>query len=138
MKGKYSGQYKYSGRVPVQLKDLQVEFELTIQEFDYPNFSGSVQDFAGGTQGIGEISGEIKDGQIKFVKRMPISTIIFQDGERLEERKPHRPIYYKGTLDKETNEFNGTWRFKRKIGFLEGKLVYFPGTKGVWKMKKVH
>ena len=138
MKGKWNGKYWFSGNVPDSLKDTKTDFELTIDDYSNSKISGKISDNVemGGTKGIGSISGTLKGNKIKFVKRMPISTSVLQDGTRIEEDKPHRPIYYKGIIDSESNSIKGTWKFKIGIGLVKGRLAFFPGTKGEWEMKR--
>ena len=138
MKGKWIGQYWFSGNVPESLKNKETEFELIIDSYLNSKISGTISDNmeTGGTAGTGTISGNVKHNKVKFIKRMPIKTSVFQDGTRIEENKPHRPIYYKGIIDIETNTVKGTWKFKLGIGFINGRLVIYSGTKGEWKMKK--
>tara|TARA_B100000676_G_C17972459_1_gene784100 strand:- start:820 stop:1242 length:423 start_codon:yes stop_codon:yes gene_type:complete len=138
MIGKWNGKYWFSENVPNDLKDRETEFELIIDNYFNSKISGTISDDTrmGGTKGIGNFSGTIKGNEIKFVKRMPISTCVLPDGSRIEENKPHRPIYYKGIIDLETNSIKGTWKFKIEIGFVKGRLAFFPGTKGEWEMHK--
>ena len=139
MKGKWNGKYWFSGNIPDCLKDRKTKFELSIDNYSNSKISGTVSDDikTGGTAGIGNFSGTLKGKEIRFVKKMPISTSILQDGTRIEENKPHRPIYYRGIIDSETDSIKGTWKFKIGIGFIKGRLVFFPGTKGEWEMNKV-
>lgn len=136
MKGKWKGRYWFIGNVPDSLKDKKTEFELIIDDYSNSKISGTISDNVemGGTRGIGNFSGAVKGNKIKFVKRMPISTLILPDGTRIEEDKPHRPIYYKGTIDPETGYIKGTWKFKIGLGFVKGHLVLFSKIKGEWEM----
>lgn len=138
MKGKWNGKYWFSGNVPNSLKDRKTEFELIIDNYSNSKISGKISDHleTGGTKGVGTFSGTVKGNKIKFVKRMPISTLVIQDGTRIEENKSHRPIYYKGIIDSETGLIKGTWKFKIGVGFVKGRLAFFPRTKGEWEMSK--
>ncbi len=138
MKGKWNGNYWFSGDVPDALKDRKTEFELTIDDYSNFKISGTVYDHIemGGTKGVGEFSGTVKGNKIRFVKRMPVRTVVLKDGTRIEEKKPHRPIYYKGMIDFKTGLIKGTWKFKIGIGFVKGQLVFYPGTNGEWEMRK--
>lgn len=138
MKGKWNGSYWFSGNVPESLKDRKTGFELTIDDYSNSKISGTVSDNieTGGTKGIGNFSGTIKGNKIKFVKRMPIRTVVVQDGTRIEEDKPHRPIHYSGIIDYDTNSIKGTWKFKIGIGLVKGRLAFYPETKGEWEMSK--
>jgi len=122
MKGKWNGKYWFSGNVPDTLKNRETEFELIVDDYSNFKISGKISDNVemGGTKGIGIFSGTVKGNKIKFIKRMPISTSVLQDGTRIEEDKPHRPIYYKGIIDSETGSIKGTWKFK--IG--NGKVFF--------------
>jgi len=138
MNGKWNGKYWFSGNVPDSLKDKETDFEMVVEDFTNSKISGKIFDNVemGGTKGIGNFSGSVKGNKIKFVKRMPISTSVLPDGTRIEENKPHRPIYYKGTIDTEKDFIQGTWKFKIGIGFVNGRLALYLGTKGKWEMKK--
>jgi hypothetical protein len=139
MKGKWTGKYWFSGNVPNNLKDRKTDFELIVDNCLDSKISGQISDKieTGGTAGIGSFSGTVSGNEINFVKRMPIRTSVFRDGTKIEEEKPHRPIYYSGIIDLETNSIHGTWKFKIGIGFLKGRLVFYPNTKGEWEMKRV-
>ncbi|NME71247.1 hypothetical protein [Flammeovirga aprica] len=138
MKGKWTGKYWFSGKIPDVLKGRKTEFELIIDNFSNSKISGKIADNikTGGTKGIGTIQGTVKGNKIKFVKRMPVSTAILKDGTRIEENKPHRPIYYKGIIDYKTGSIKGTWRFKIGFGLIKGRFAFFPGTYGEWEMKQ--
>lgn len=137
MLGNWTGTYKYEGkRIPHESRERETIFHIKIQEFDGTIFSGIVQDdpATGGMQGIGLIHGQMKKGQIKFVKEMPIQTVYMPDGSKIEENKPHRKIYYSGSIF--GNEAQGIWKFKFGFGMVNNRLVIFPRSKGAWSMKK--
>ncbi len=138
MLGKWTGNYWYEGKVPITLKLRKTNFEIIIESFELGKISGSIFDDIenGGTPGVGTISGKLNGKTLKFVKRMPVSVIHFHDDTIINEQKSHRPIFYSGTLDSETNTFHGTWKFKKGFGRVEGRFVFFIGTKGRWVMKK--
>lgn len=134
--GIWKGYYQYENkRLPESYATRNTEFTIEITSFDGRNFEGKVYDDleSGGTRGIGIIEGKIKDNKIRFVKKMPVSTVVYPDGRVVEEDKPHRNIYYEGSF--ENNVFKGIWRFKFGIEFRRGILVY-PPSKGTWQMKK--
>ncbi|MGB6269266.1 MAG: hypothetical protein WBF67_09680 [Olleya sp.] len=139
MIGKWIGKYWYVGDYSKSLENKIVAFEINIDEFDNNKIVGSVFDNLemGVTKGIGTITGTIKCDKIKFTKQMPIKTLRFLDGTKVEKQKPHNPIYYKGTINNKTNSISGTWKIKRGIGILNKRLVYYRETKGEWEMKKV-
>jgi hypothetical protein len=138
MTGKWIGKYWFSGNVPDAIKDQETDFELIIDNYTDSKISGTISDIieTGGTAGIGSFSGTLKGGEIKFIKKMPINTSISQGGRRIEENKPHRPIYYRGILNSETGLITGTWKFKIGIGFVQGRLAIYLGSRGKWEMKK--
>jgi hypothetical protein len=138
MKGKWNGKYWFSGNLPDSLKDRKTDFELTIDNYSGSKIFGKISDNIemGGTAGVGSFSGTIKGDYIKFVKKMPFRTSVLPDGTRIEEEKPHRPIYYTGIIDSKNNSIKGTWRFKLGIGFIKGRLAFYPGTKGKWEMER--
>lgn len=137
IKGKWNGKYWYIGNVPNAIREKKTDFELHINHCSKSKISGKITDNIemGGTKGVGSFVGTVKGNKIKFVKKMPISTAVLKDGTRIEEDKPHRPIYYKGTIDTEQGLAKGTWKFKRGFDFVKGQLAFFPGTKGEWEMK---
>lgn len=137
MKGKWIGKYWYLGNVPETLENRITEFELTIDTFENSRVTGSIFDAIemGGTAGLGTISGKIKGNKIKFIKRMPVKTSVLPDGTKIEEQKPHSAIYYQGIIN-DNNTIEGSWKFRKGIGIIKGKLVLYSGTKGKWKMKK--
>jgi hypothetical protein len=67
---------------------------------------------------------------------MPVSSYFFRDGSRFEENKPHADVYYKGIWDCKNKTMQGTWKIKMRFALLNGKITYFPGTKGTWNMLK--
>lgn len=67
---------------------------------------------------------------------MPIQTLILPDGSRVEKVKPHNPIYYEGTINKEGTSIEGTWKIKKSFGFIDRRFYFSPQTKGVWMMGK--
>jgi hypothetical protein len=138
MKWKENGIYWFAGKVPDVLKNRKTEFELIIDKYFNSKISGTISDNVenGGTKGVGNFSGTVKGNKIKFIKRMSISTSVLLDGTRIEEDKPHRPIYYKGIIDADSNSIKGTWKFKIGFGFVQGRLAFYPGTKGEWEMRK--
>jgi hypothetical protein len=137
MKGTWIGTYKHeSKRIPESKRNQITMFKIVITEFDGINFSGEVEDDVdtGGTRGKGIIEGQIINGKITFVKKMPIQTYLLPDGSLKEENQPHRKIYYSGTFDNDS--IKGTWKFKFGIGKINNKLALFLPIKGKWEMKR--
>ena len=137
MVGIWIGTYKMGkGRLPKERRGGITKFILEITEFDGKRFSGFVEDDleSGGTKGRGEISGEIVNGKVNFIKQMPIATYHLKDEGRIEENKPHRKIYYSGILKE--NTIQGSWRFKFGFGRIKGRIAFFPASKGIWEMRK--
>jgi hypothetical protein len=139
MKGKWDGEYWFIDKAPDILLNRKTKFELYIDSIENSKLTGWVKDDleTGGTRGKGSMSGKIKGNRIRFIKQMPIKTYVNGDGKKTEEEKPHRPIYYQGTINYKTNEIEGSWRFKKGFGFIKGKIAFYLETKGEWKMKKV-
>ena len=136
LQGIWKGFYQYNNkRLPESYSTSITGFTIEIKSFDGKNFEGTVFDDleSGGTRGIGTITGKIKNNKISFVKKMPVSTIVYPDGTVVEEDKPHRNIYYQGILEHKV--FKGTWRFKFGISFRGGIFLY-PASKGTWQMEK--
>jgi hypothetical protein len=84
---------------------------------------------------IGVIVGEIVNSKVTFEKSMPKNSIVNTKGERRLLDKKHPKIYYSGTLSENKTEIIGTWKFKKKLGFLLGTIpiIYRPAN-GSWKM----
>lgn len=141
MKGKWIGSYWFVGNVSEALKNKKTPFEIEITSFYKEKIKGSVLDNVemGGTKGVGTISGSVRKTKISFIKKMPVKTTVYPDGTRVEEQKPHKPIYYKGIINHQTNTIEGTWRFKRSLrfGIMNRKLVFYKLGKGKWEMKKM-
>src|SRR4051794_16560300 len=100
MIGKWNGHYQYENKnLQKALGFERTFFQINISKFDGKKFTGTVADDlgSGGTEGIGVIEGELIDGDIRFVKKMPVQTIRNPfTGERTTSNKPHPPIFYKG------------------------------------------
>jgi hypothetical protein len=137
MLGVWTGTYKYTVKYFPILDKAETGFTMTITDFDGIHFKGTVTDdiASGGTKGVGEIIGTIRNGLIKFVKKMPIMTLRCQDGEKFEISKNHRPIHYKGILTTD-NIFTGKWKIKWGIIFFDNNIGFSFGTKGTWQMQK--
>ncbi|MFT5602151.1 MAG: hypothetical protein ACI9N1_002403 [Flavobacteriales bacterium] len=138
MEGKWEGTYWYLGKLSKSLLDGRVGFEMTIYESKEVEFIGEISDKIeeGGTRGIGSVVGTVQKNKIEFVKQMPFKSVVMADGTRIEEKKKHRPIYYSGIIDEFNGSIEGTWKFKKGIGFVNGRLALYGGTKGKWEMKK--
>lgn len=139
MKGSYKGKYWYKGEVNAPLANRITEFELSIESYSNSRITGSISDNleTGGTKGIGSLTGKVKGSKLRFVKRMPIRTAVDKDGNRIEENKPHKPIYYEGEIDERSGLIKGSWKLKGRIGFIQGRIAIYKTTKGEWEMRKV-
>jgi hypothetical protein len=142
MIGQYKGFYKFNSPETEKLRGIEKTiFYCTIDFFDGKNFSGSIEDDpdSGGMMGVGKIVGKLRNGQITFVKKMPIRMII-QHSEALMEvsPEPHPPIYYKGKLSSDKRYFYGTWAFNHLIAFFYGIIpkTYRPPS-GTWEMHPI-
>lgn len=136
LRGIWNGFYQYSSKnLRALYQENKTGFTIEITSFDGINFEGKVYDDieSGGTRGIGAIHGKIKTNRISFVKKMPISTVVYPNGTVVEENKPHRNIYYEGVFENQV--FKGVWRFKFGIEFRRGIIIY-PPSKGTWEMEK--
>ena len=86
-------------------------------------------------QGEGQISGEIKNGQVSFQKQMPLYTIIFKNGTKQTLDRKHPIIYYFGNFSQDKNHIKGKWKFKWKIFLLFGIIpIPFKPSSGTWEM----
>ncbi len=139
MKGTYKGSYWYTNGVSNTLKELTTKFQLHIETEVGTKITGTVEDdvASGGTPGVGTIEGDIHGNTITFVKQMPVVAFFSTDGSMVTGKKPHKPIYYKGTIDAATGTIHGTWKLKFGITFHKGRLLIIPTTKGTWEMQLV-
>lgn len=137
--GLWTGYYRFGNTEVQKLSGFdQTDFEITIQNVDDNNFTGIVQDNleTGGTEGIGKIKGNISGDQVKFVKQMPVMTIIIdKKGTRKTLNRKHRPVFYSGTLSADKKSVSGDWKIK--FGFIRLGLLPIPimTIKGTWQMK---
>jgi hypothetical protein len=95
-----------------------VPFQLILREavIGRHQFVGTVRDDPGnGMPGEGEIDGILIDGQISFVKRMPVTYRHLYDqntgqaGPLIEGEGAHLSIHYVGDWFPLHQEFRGTW-----------------------------
>ena len=140
MLGIWQGQYWFNNHkgLPEVLKNRKTNFNLEIIHFDNTKFSGIVQDDleTGGTPGIGTITGAIEGNKISFVKKMPVKTVIFSNGESKILKGKHPYIYYSGTCNSTTQILTGNWKIKfgiHWIGIIPTLL--FP-INGEWVARK--
>lgn len=65
--------------------DQEVKFRIEILHFDGSNFSVTAENdqMTVGTEGVGKISGRIKNGMVSFAKEMPIQTYYLRDGKKM-------------------------------------------------------
>lgn len=137
--GHWIGHYKFDKKLHQDMSGfLQTNFDIEITSVDKNNFIGKVQDdlSTGGTEGVGEITGNVVGENVHFIKQMPIMTLMIgKDGTRKTFNKKHRKIYYSGTFSSDRKSISGQWRFK--FGFLWIGFLPIPviPTKGTWTMK---
>nr|WP_321225393.1 hypothetical protein [uncultured Psychroserpens sp.] len=142
MKGIWKGMYQYA--IPDEFKDdrmVDVEFTITIDSVTGKTFSGTVKDdiLTGGTPGTGIIQGTFDNDTVTFTKNMPISSIIDEDGNHLNDpNKKHSTLIYKGQFSRSKQIITGTWKFKKKALYWKGIIpqLVSRGT-GTFVMSKV-
>jgi hypothetical protein len=138
MLGNWNGYYKFENqRIQKAMGFEKTNFEIIIEKFDGINFDGIVNDDikTGGMKETGKVTGKIVNNKVSFKKLMPINTQIDLKGERKDLERKHPTLYYFGTLSENKAEIIGTWKFKRKIGFLFGIIpIFFRPGNGSWKM----
>ena len=137
--GHWTGQYKFDKEVHQKMTGFDsTNFKIEITSVENNIFFGRVQDdlTIGGTEGIGEIQGKVSGDAVKFVKQMPIMTLMVgKEGTRKTLHKKHRKIYYSGTFSSDRKSITGQWKFK--FGFIWVGFIPIPitPTKGTWTMK---
>lgn len=139
MIGIWKGKYKYNLKQISTFNNKEVEFLMEITEFDGENFIGTVQDNDQnlGTKGIGTIEGKINGNHIEFIKQMPVKSMLFKNGKKVEiEGKKHNPIYYSG-ISTMKDSYSGQWKIKGGIAFFSKLLFISWGTKGSWEIIKI-
>ena len=138
MTGTWKGYYKFDNeKLQTSSGFEKTGFTLDITFFDGKKFKGTVLDDinSGGMQGEGQISGEIKNGQVSFQKQMPLYTIIFKNGTKQTLDRKHPIIYYFGNFSQDKNHIKGKWKFKWKIFLLFGIIpIPFKPSSGTWEM----
>lgn len=115
----------------------KTNFDIQIITIIGNKFTGKIEDdlTTGGTEGIGEIVGQINGDKIEFVKKMPVMTLLVdKKGTRITRNKKHRPIYYTGDFSSDKLTITGTWKFK--FGFVWLGIIPIPvrPSKGTWSM----
>jgi hypothetical protein len=138
--GKWEGSYKYShAQIQKIIGFDKTNFTIVVDSCEGGNFSGIVNDDAltGGMTGIGKITGKVIGTEISFQKQMPHNSIILNsNGDRKRTEQKHPILYYTGTITTDMTSMSGTWKFKRKFGFVFGFIpFYYRPAKGTWKMK---
>ena len=137
-KGHWVGHYTFDNQVYNKIRGFeQTNFDIEILSVDSNKFIGKVEDdlSTGGTEGIGEITGNVSGENIEFVKQMPVMTILIDKKDtRKTFNKKHRKIYYSGKFSKDRQSITGRWRFK--FGFVLFGLIPVPmaPSKGTWTM----
>ena len=138
MLGNWKGYYNFENeRIQKLIGFEKTNFEILIENYDGINFSGIVNDDVktGGMEETGKIIGKIENTNISFEKLMPKHNQINSNGDRKNVEGKHPTLYYFGTLSENKTEIIGTWKFKKRIGFLFGIIpIYFRPGNGSWKM----
>jgi hypothetical protein len=141
LKGKWKGSYTFSdNRVNIARGFDHTLFEIEITSIDGNRFSGIVQDdlATGGMEGVGTIVGSINEDTLRFVKQMPVMSLLMNSqGLRKTLPKKHRPIYYTGTISQEGTSVEGTWKFKPGIVWMGLFPMPMVSSKGSWSMQLV-
>lgn len=136
--GQWTGFYSFSDIEVNKIRGFEkTNFDIQILSINENKFTGTVQDdlATGGTEGIGEIFGQIHGDRIEFVKRMPVMTLIVdRKGTKKTLNKKHRPIFYSGRISNDGHTVTGTWELKS--GFVWFGLIPVPVRRstGVWSM----
>jgi hypothetical protein len=120
--GNWSGYYSFLDPEINKIRGFdKTNFDIQITTIKDNTFTGKIQDdlATGGTEGIGEIIGQVNGDKVEFVKKMPVLTLL---------------IDKKGQLSKDKQTVTGTWRFK--FGFVWLGIIPIPvrTSKGTWAM----
>jgi hypothetical protein len=139
MLGYWKGKYMYDdARVQKFIGHKFTNFSIQIKEFSGSQFSGSVVDDAatGGMDGEGEITGDLIDGRIKFIKKMKRLAIIVGGGKKHRTfNQKHPDLLYSGTLSSDGRRASGTWSSTKKwVWFLIFPIPLRRLT-GTWTME---
>lgn len=138
MTGTWQGYYQYNNQFQQKAVGFdKTFFTITINAFDGNKFSGIVNDDikSGGMEGTGEITGEIKDGQVHFQKFMPREQMLYPNGEHVYSDKKHPTLYYTGSFSADKKMLSGEWKFKKSFVYLFGLIpLPYRGGRGTWSM----
>jgi hypothetical protein len=136
--GNWSGYYSFFDPAMNKIRGFEkTNFDIQILTIKDNKFTGKIQDdlATGGTEGVGEIIGQINGDKVEFVKKMPVLTLLVdKNGTRKTYNKKHRPIYYTGQVSSDKQTVTGTWKFK--FGFVWLGIIPVPvrASKGNWTM----
>lgn len=136
--GQWKGYYNYFGEKVNKFRQFEnTNFDIEILTVDGNHFTGKVQDDldTGGAEGVGDITGQIHENRIDFVKAMPVLTLIVDEkGTRKIFNKKHPPIFYTGEFSSDARTVNGTWQIR--FGIVWFGIIPLPimPLKGAWSM----
>ena len=84
--GNWSGYYSFLNPEINKIRGFErTNFDIQIFNVAGNKFTGEIKDdlATGGTEGIGEIAGQINGNKVEFIKRMPVLTLLVdKDGTR--------------------------------------------------------
>ena len=136
--GNWNGYYSFLDPEINKIRGFEkTNFNVQIIAVKDNKFTGKIQDdlTTGGTEGIGEVIGQVNGDKVEFVKKMPVMTVLVdRNGTRKTSNKKHRPIYYTGQLSGDKQTITGTWRFKSGFVWLGIIPVRVRPSKGTWAM----
>ena len=139
LQGIWKGTYTfYDKRVNLARGFGHTAFVIEITALNGNQFTGTVQDDSetGGMEGVGTIHGNFDGKSIRFVKQMPVMTLLMNDqGLRKKLPKKHRPIYYSGTISADYKSIEGVWKFKSGIVWMGLFPMPMVTSKGTWSMR---
>jgi hypothetical protein len=132
---KWRGSYKYDKTAIGKIIGFDhTNFEIEFIFSDDIHFTGTVKDDrnTGGTPGTGEVSGTVIGDEVRFVKKMPVMTVIIGGSYKTDEGRKHPNIHYAGSLSADSKSMSGKWKIRFGVGFW-GILpcIWLPIT-GTW------
>jgi hypothetical protein len=115
-----------------------LQFSIKISWFG-KEFSGTSKDLSGRGVSPDEatIHGNLSGDTISFTKKYKRRHILGEDLSTKILEKPGLPILYKGKLNSDKNQYEGTWEIVKELNLLFIKLRWSYG-KGTFWLKENH
>lgn len=118
--GQWQGFFKYGAEYGFVVAGQEAEFRLFVETREGTGFSGKIIDWDGfGVDGqVATVKGFVEENDIGFMKQYEQRFIIDEEGNSsVDENWPGHRVFYKGSFNANTNQFEGTWEIFGDIEF---------------------